>query len=185
MLQSQSDQVWIAISYLIFQINTKCTIADLGGVGVAGAVLVTHLGLLSLPRLPPTDLLDNFLGHVLGSCFWRYVYRHFNNHIYNVSHSLRFQKFTRSRMSHTLQQWRSLSDQSNIQVVETILLYQCLGSQGRLEVGRGNDWQKWTLFKFPPKSYVMVQYKTFDITHYIVFVKKRPATGQITFCPTP
>ena len=27
----------------------------------------------------------------------------------------------------------------------------------------------------------MVQYKTFDLKHYIVFVKKRPPTGQITF----
>ena len=41
----------------------------LSGVGVAGSVLSTHLGLLSLPCLPPADLLDNFLGHVLGSCF--------------------------------------------------------------------------------------------------------------------
>ena len=41
----------------------------LSSVGVAGSVLSTHLGLLSLPRLPPADLLDNFLGHVLGSCF--------------------------------------------------------------------------------------------------------------------
>ena len=153
---------------------------------MAGSVLVTHLGLLSLPLLPAADLLDNFLGHVLGSCFWRYVYRHVKqvkNHIYDVSHSLRFQKFTRSRMSHTLQQWRSLSDQSNIQVVETILLYQCLGSQGRLEVGRGNDWQKWTLFKFPPKSYVMVQYKTFGLKHYIVFLKKPLQPAKLLFDP--
>ena len=31
----------------------------------------------------------------------------------------------------------------------------------------------------------MVQYKTFGPKHYIVFVKKRPATGQITFWLTP
>ena len=36
-----------------------------------------------------------------------------------------------------------------------------------------------------PNSYVMVQYKTFGLKHYIVFLKKNPPTGQITFWPTP
>ena len=35
--------------------------------------------------------------------------------------------------------------------------------------------------RLPPNSYVMVQYKTFDLKHYIVFVKIKPPTGQITF----
>ena len=34
---------------------------------------------------------------------------------------------------------------------------------------------------FLGNSFVMVQYKTFDLKHYIVFVKIGPPTGQITF----
>merc|ERR1712012_1371600 len=40
-------------------------------------------------------------------------------------------------------------------------------------------------FRFTPISYVMVQYKTFGLKHFIVFVKKMPPTGHITFWPTP
>ena len=36
---------------------------------------------------------------------------------------------------------------------------------------------------FPPNSFVMVNYKTFHLKHYIVFVKICPPTGQITFYP--
>ena len=83
-----AESVWPSLnSHILLDIADhylKCTIVDLGGVGVAGSVLVTHLWLLSLPRLPPADLLDNFLGHVLGSCFRRYVWRHLkkNQQIY-------------------------------------------------------------------------------------------------------
>ena len=38
---------------------------------------------------------------------------------------------------------------------------------------------------FTPNSFVMVNYKTFHLKHYIVFVKICPPTGQITFWPTP
>ena len=34
---------------------------------------------------------------------------------------------------------------------------------------------------FTPNSFVMVNYKTFHLKHYIVFVKICPPTGQITF----
>ena len=34
---------------------------------------------------------------------------------------------------------------------------------------------------FSPNSFVMVNYKTFHLKHYIVFVKIGPPTGQITF----
>ena len=36
-----------------------------------------------------------------------------------------------------------------------------------------------------PNSFVMVNYKTFHLKHYIVFVKICPPTGQITFWISP
>ena len=36
-----------------------------------------------------------------------------------------------------------------------------------------------------PNSFVMVNYKTFYLKHYIFFVKICPPNGQITFWPTP
>ena len=33
----------------------------------------------------------------------------------------------------------------------------------------------------PPNSYVIIQYNTFSLKHYVVFLEKRPATGQTTF----
>ena len=36
---------------------------------------------------------------------------------------------------------------------------------------------------FTPNFFVMVNYKTFHLKHYIVFVKICPPTGQITFYP--
>ena len=38
---------------------------------------------------------------------------------------------------------------------------------------------------FTPNSIVMINYKTFHLKHYIVFVKICPPNGQITFWPTP
>ena len=35
--------------------------------------------------------------------------------------------------------------------------------------------------RLPPNSYVMVQYKTFDLKHYIVFVKKGPQPAKLLF----
>ena len=37
----------------------------------------------------------------------------------------------------------------------------------------------------PPNSFDMVQNKTFELKHYMVFVKNNPPTGQITFWISP
>ena len=58
---------------------------------------------------------------------------------------------------------------------------QIMGFQ--LMVG-GYRFTKMTFFSyFTPNSFVMVNYKTFHLKHYIVFMKICPPTGQITFYP--
>ena len=54
-----------------------------------------------------------------------------------------------------------------------------------LRIGRGTDLPKWHFFMFSPNSFVMVNYKTYHLKHYIVFVKICPPNCQITFWPTP
>ena len=50
-----------------------------------------------------------------------------------------------------------------------------------LKLGGVKNYQSELFPCLPPNSFVMVKYKTFHLKHYIVFVKKMPPTGQITF----